>query len=494
MTSGEFSGSDIPQDELAPHLAMIWKHEEFEPQHYSALTPDPEATIDMRTWAKLFSQMRAFDRWEEIESYGQLPDQDIIVTLPCYGVWVGDGADVWVRLSFRQFVTDGPHSVGSQSFTLEFDMTRPGYVRAYEGVITHPEHTKPHELLANSELEKPADEGLYLAKDGSSVGYRFAEYVVSQATAEKISELLSQANLSDETVVGDHWKAGLDHLDPPVREALHRHYTLGKSLVRSPEVDFKPTDWDWDYMPSQIGHTHTNVGIYADHWDRLETFAPPGGYPCDGEAIFELLETLDRTKGEWIKATWNKEELPDNFDPMFDDPTALETVSPAEVIAYVPDKIKKKISTWAQESLFWRRNWIDLTIASIDSVIDITEEEFAERKKKHDEEDEHFTWGLHRSLRSSINTALHGADRPYEEWIAQYDRITQEYANFYDAYAEVIEQFPHEERPMGPSVWKSETEREELYRKAFRAYQKMAELPKDPPKEPPVGPNDVKLL
>jgi hypothetical protein len=494
MTSGEFSGSGIPQDELAPNLAMIWEHEEFEPQHYSTLTPDPEATVDMRLWAKLFAQMKAFDQWGEISAYGQLPDQDIVIGFPGDGVWVGDGPDVWMRASFNQFTTDEDQIVGRRGFTLEFDLTRPGYVRAFEGVVSHAEHLKPHDLLAESELKEPAQEGLYMAKNGSSVGYRFAEYAVSQSTAEKLSELLAQANLAEENVLEDRWKTGLKLMDPSVGEAVHRHYILRKSLVRSPEEAFKPTEWKWGYMPSQIGLADTNIGIYADHWDKLETFAPPGGYPCDGTIIFEFLETVDKTKGEWIKATWDKEQLPDNFEPMFDDPTSLETVSPAEVIAYMPAEIKEKISTWAQESLFWRRNWVDTTIHSIDNVIDMTEEEFAERKKKHDEKGKHFYWGMHRSLRSSINTALHNADRPYEEWTAQYDQIAQDYSDFYSAYAEVIQQFPHEERPMGPSLWKSETERDELNKKVFRAYQKMAELPEDPPEESVKYLDDIDLL
>jgi hypothetical protein len=178
---------------------------------------------------------------------------------------------------------------------------------------------------------------------------------------------------------------------------------------------------------------------------------------------------------------------------MFDDPTHLKTLTPAEVIVNAPDEIKEKISTWAQESLFWRRNWIDLTIRSIDSVIEMTEEEFAERKRKNEEEGEPFSWSLHKSLRSSINTALHGANRPYEEWVAQYDQMAQEYADFYNSYASVIEQFPHEEQPMGPSLWKNETERDELYKKVFDAYQKMAELPEDPPENPTIDSDDIDL-
>ena len=393
MAGGEFPGSGIPQEELAPNLAMIWEHKEFEPQHYSTLTPDPEATVDMRTWAKLFAQMKAFDQWGEMSAYGQLPDQDIVIEFPGYGVWVGDGADVWIRLSFNQFATDEQHVVGRRGFSLEFDLTRPGYVKAFEGIVSNAEQLKPHDLLTESELKKPAQEGLYMAKDGSSVGYRFAEYAVSQATAEKISELLTQANLADENVLENRWKAGLDLMEPSVREAVHRHYVLHKSLARSPEEAFKPTDWDWGTMPTQVGRADTNVGIYADHWDKLETLATPGSYPSDGTITFDFLDTVDKTKGEWVKATWDKEQFPDNFNPMFEDPTDLETVSPAEVIAYVPDEIKEIIAAWAQESLFWRRHWIDMTIDSIDSVVDMTEEEFDDRKRKRDEDGEHFTLG-----------------------------------------------------------------------------------------------------
>ncbi len=115
------------------------------------------------------------------------------------------------------------------------------------------------------------------------------------------------------------------------------------------------------------------------------------------------------------------------------------------MVGYVPDEMKKKISSWVQELLFWRRDWVDGAMRNIDSVLDMTEEEFAERKKKYDEESEHFVWGLHRSLRDCINTALHSTNRSYADWTSLYNKREQEYANLYSTYAELIPQFPHED-------------------------------------------------
>ena len=75
----------------------------------------------------------------------------------------------------------------------------------------------------------------------------------------------------------------------------------------------------------------------------------------------------------------------------------------------------------------------------------------------------------------------------------RYDEIAKAYADFYSAYAEVIQRFPHEDVPMGPSLWKTETERDEVYNKVFRAYQKMAELPEDLPEDPLQGLDNINL-
>lgn len=484
ITPGEFSGSGLAPDEVAPNLSLIWKPESAVHEHYSAITPDPEAQIDMRTWAKMFAKIQDLDQCDGY-AYAVLAGEEIVAEFPVNGSFnphTGK-ACTSIYVSFNEFMSEGTEIIGRRGFSFEFDLIRPGYVTVSEGVIAPTDKITQHDRLIGLPEIEQVDEGVYMTSEGKGVGYRFGSYVMNQPLAEKICDLLLNADPSEEDVLGQRFQNGLKLMEPNVREAVHRTHVLHKKLNRSPEEAFKEPEWWWDELPAQFAR-YPNLGIITDFQDRLESIAPPGGSPSDSEKVHQFIEEhSSENRGKWIKATWDKEQLPDDFDALFTEPTRVEAISPSELIATLPDEIKEKLAAWAQVSLFWRRNWVDLTMRGIDSVIDMTEEEFAERKKKHDEEGEHFYWGLHRSLRSSINTALHGANRPYEDWVAQYDQIAQDYADFYSAYAEVIQRYPHEEQPMGPSLWKSEKERGELYQKVFRAYQKMAELPEDSPEE-----------
>lgn len=181
MMAAEGSGNRLPDDEIAPNLGLIWTPDTAERAHYSSLEPDPEAQVDMRTWARMFFQMKALDKWEEIYAYAQLPDQEITVEFPVYGSYNADGPCTSMLCGFDQFITDGTEIAGRRGLTLECDIQRPGYIKVHEAIVAQPDKIESDERLSGCTPLEEAKEGTYMTKDGKDVGYRFATYVLDQA-------------------------------------------------------------------------------------------------------------------------------------------------------------------------------------------------------------------------------------------------------------------------------------------------------------------------
>jgi hypothetical protein len=431
----------------------------------------------------MFYQMTALDdEWREAQAFGELPGEDIMVEFPVYGSFNDEGPCRTIYCSFVEVMTDEAEVTGRRGFTVGFDVTRPGYITLHEGIVALPEKLDRDERLADCEPIEPPEEGLYMASEGGSVGYRFTSYVMPQSVAETVCELLSQASLSEVDKQDERFNAGLDHMDPAVREAVYRHYVLRKRLNKAPEEAFKPSEWYWGYLPSQFDIEPSN-GLVADHYDRLEAYAPPGIRPCDGLAINKFLQELDPAiNNQWIKAIWDKEQLPDDFNALFTEPTGFEVLSPAELIQAVPEEMKVQIALWAHESLFWHRNWVDHKISDINSVVALEEPEFNERKRRSENKEESFYWGLMPSFTVCLRYALGlaGEVDSYPAWIARYDEMAGAYKTFYDDYVEVLRDCPEdEEEPLLPYIWKSTEERQGFYKAAWKVFQKLAALPSE---------------
>lgn len=329
----DVSPPQFPPEETAPVLDPYFSTNPRPPFHVSELTPDPEATVDLKTWAKLYYQMEHLTLWDETPALATTPDTSISVDFPIAGVWVGTEGLTWLTLSVGSDLKDEKGEVeGRLSTNVTFDLKKPGVVTATDTIICMPEAVPTGTRFAPEVDPSIEVDGLYMADDASGVAFRGIKYIIGESGAKEIITFLRGASpMEDEEAFQKRFDDSLAAMKPSVREACYRYYVLRKNLVRNPEEAFEES-WDWGRTPTQYSGDHEALHAWLP--DELVIYAPPGVRASDSSKAREFFE--DNGGGNWTRTSWDKNVLPDNFEPLFDAPTNLVALSLEEVLADVP--------------------------------------------------------------------------------------------------------------------------------------------------------------
>ncbi len=456
----EFGPSGFPPDEAAPTLSTYYDMEPTAPVHYSKLKQDPEAQLDLKTWARMYYQLCHLDSGENVQTYAFSGDEAISVRLPVRGEMDSEGYITYVSASFTRSLTDGDKVHTRTGFELKFDLLRPGYVTVFEAAVGLPEtipRTTRFEVAGEPEVIEP---GLYMASTGDSVAFWDEDYLLSLPGAQEVIDLLSAATAAQGEQLGDHFEQALEYMDAPLAEACRRYYVDRKSLIVDPEVAFKETTYEWARLPTQFNDYP--FGLIEEHRDRLVAYAPPGTTPSDSEDARILRDSLPKYTTRWIKAIWENDKLPGDYIALFTDPTALETVSLSDFTKDLPREAKEHVIKWAQDRLAGYKNWIEINIGTVDSVHDMDEAEFNERKRAHDEDGENFYWGLMSSWTVCLRQPLRGVT--YEENVDRYAELEAAYGSLYADYVDAFVELMGD-HPVDNSIWPDEAARLDFFRK-----------------------------
>jgi hypothetical protein len=325
----------FPVEETAPTLDYYKSPEPQEPFHVSELTPDPEAQVDLSTWAKLYHQMTHLSEWGKTPALGETPESLIHIDFPVAGLHVGNMPVTWLTMSAGGALENETGVVeGRHQTSVFFDLTRPGVITVSDIFITVPEAMPKTTHFEAVGEPKEVKSGLYMAKDGASVAFTELEYEVGNTGAESMIELLRNASPIDleSDLFEERFEQSTQRMDPSVAEACHRFFVLHKNLIRSPEEVFHE-EWGWGSTPTQIGDS---MGLHAWVPKEYAIYTPPGHRASDAKIAFDFLEA--EGKSSWTKTVWNRESLPDNFQPLFEEPSKLKALSLEEIVEDIPEE------------------------------------------------------------------------------------------------------------------------------------------------------------
>lgn len=346
---GSDSPVPFPSEETAPMLAHFWSTElPGEPLHVSALTPHPEATVALTTWARLYHEIKRFRSRQYASALAVTAEASIAINFPIEGAWVDEEPVTWIEVGISSELKDVVGAVEGRLTTyIKFDLKKPGVVAANDVVITISGETPLATRFTPLLDPEVTEEGLYMAEDASGVTFKRHIYVMGESGATEMVNLLSEATGAGMDILENRFENSLALMTPGLQEACHRFFVLRKNLIYKPEEVFQEV-WDWDQPPTQ----YRDVGEALCGWlpDKFVIYAPPGVMTTDSH---EFDDFFDEHSTDWTRISWHRESLPDYFEPLFDKPTEATAISFEEILAEVPPEQHILLARHAAENLYY---------------------------------------------------------------------------------------------------------------------------------------------
>lgn len=220
----------FPPEEAAPTLHYPWEEDAPTPVHVSELTPDPEATVSLQAWARLYYQMFNLNPVEEIPTMA-FTDNEILT------VGYERSADSVTGLGLGLTSIIGGQnniSAGRAHTHISLDINRPGYVVATDTYISLPE------TMPETERIEPADspslrEGIYIAGDKSVIAFKESTYRISEKAAGELTDTLRDASpISNQFVAGTvslRFEIDSEKMAPGLLEACNKYFGRHEPLI-----------------------------------------------------------------------------------------------------------------------------------------------------------------------------------------------------------------------------------------------------------------------
>lgn len=383
----EAEPKSIPPDQMAPSL-VIWGDEDQTGVHYSELTPDPSASIDLKTWSRLYYQLTHIYDYGTTLVRAKTDQGNLLITLPFDFDYHNEPSSIYFIAQQDEHFTDESGAIyGKRRTSFELDILRPGYLAIREQYYGEPDHTAPDPAYGSLDTAISFDSGQHIDKDNNSIFRRESVHLMTPEQAKAFEQTLSSAIADYDIPATEGWPdleeirdlgyieqikiaqefyphlgAEMQLMRPGMASFSKRIYIDFKSLFDEPEQALL-TEAKWGVGTGNYGHI-----ILIDHPYKYEMIS----HRLDAavtEASSSILVQLDNHPEEvsWILQQWDKSELPDGFIPRAHEPHNVQPITLQQIVdKNVPKEILDAVEYDVRVGLF---SMADVLQADFDKFI-----------------------------------------------------------------------------------------------------------------------------
>lgn len=444
-------------DEYAPPIAWEGSSHVLN-VHHSDLQPDPQATIDLRTWTRLYYQATHVDSsqsWALVKA--DTTAGPIVIQLPYDYDYDNDPDSIPWSVASDENIMDEDGSIVAKRWTnIEFDSLRPGFAIVREQYYGEPDHRVPAPVYGPEDQAIEVNSGTHYNPDNSTLRYRETTHHLTQQQALDLEGVLGSASwvpddsefmvrlakgmtleeaLTEEGLPGyDHIFDEMDLMSPAMRALTQRVYIDGKPLFTKPEEALlTKAHWGLDYRSA-------GLVINTEHGHKLMCMISPDCLAYRGNLQERLTNEsgikYDRTQSLWAVETWFDSEI--TSDPDDRDPHEVHLATLKEVLDGAPKEVIDAVDYDTRYSLFLQNNVVQATYEILEKTLQTDD-----------------LYGLATSFyRNDFNKS---ADEIIKEFKAREVRYASQLAQAIEALPESFEQNPPKDTPTPLEVTGCET-------------------------------------